>query len=166
MKCGKWKYIGILVCLLVCVMIAAFPANAATVDADVADSNKIIFEDGSYIVDELSVTESGNTGIDLMSTVKNKTATRTYTYYNVLNQKCWTFSLTAKFQYDGSSAKATSAFTSYTTYVSGWKYLSRSASCSGNAAKATAVFEYLTKSVNVTIGLKCSSTGVVSNVNY
>lgn len=165
MKRSAAKSISILLSIVMCILLSIQPAFAQT-DTQTVYYNVISFEDGSYIVDEIHVSNPDPSGIGIMAATKSKTATRTYTGYNKSNTKCWSFTLKGTFQYDGSTSKATAASSSYTTYVSGWKCSSKTATYSGNTAKGTATFKHLTTSANVAIGLKCSADGTISNVNY
>lgn len=122
------------------------------------------FDDGSYIVDELIIHEPE--GLSTLASYKTKSATRTYTYYNAANKKAWTFSLTGTFKYNGSTSSATAASVSSETFVIGWKCDSKSASKSGATAKGTATFKNIVQTKNISIGLKCSANGTISNVNY
>lgn len=164
MKKKKMKFTSIMLSLAVCICLLVRPAYAQ------ADSQTIYtytesFEDGSYIVEELQVSDPGQSGVSLLSTTKTKSATRTRTYYNNSNKKCWAFSLSGTFQYNGSTAKATAASCSYTIYVSSWKCSSKTATYSGSTATGSAVFKSPTTSVTAKLGLKCSASGTISSVN-
>ena len=168
----KLKLICVVLSCIVCAGFTNLPAHAASayILAESASqtiySHKEILEDGSYSIDEIQVVSSEPFGIRPAAATNSKSATRTYTYYNNFNKKCWTFTLKGTFQYNGSSARATAASTSYSTYVTGWKCSSRNAAYSGNTATGNATFKYLTRSVSVKIGLRCSASGTISNVNY
>ena len=164
----KLKTIFTVLAFVVCLTFMNLPVNAASMlpKYDTIYSNTVILEDGSYIADELQVLSPNDNSVTPAASTYTKSATRTYTYYNTANKKCWTFHLKGTFQYNGSTAKATSSSTSYSIFVNGWKCNSRNSSCSGNTVKGTANFKMLLNNINVTIGLRCSASGTISNVNY
>lgn len=169
----KCKIISTIFSIIICVFLVNSPAYAAdihigeeqTYDQTIL-SHIIPMEDGSFIIDEINITDSDANNIALAATTYQKSATRTYTYYDKSNRKCWSFILKGTFQYNGSSSKAIAASTSYTTYVTGWSCNARNASYSGNTAKGTATFKHLTAPVYIEIGLRCSASGTISKVNY
>lgn len=165
----KIHSICLMLALVICMICFNTSALAAetTVDGEKIYSYTEIMEDGTYFVDEIyenSFSENGN--IELASTSKKKTATRTYTYYDKTNKKCWELILKATFQYDGSSSKAIAASATDTIFVNSWKCASKKATYSGNVAKGTGAFKKLLATINVDMGLKCSASGTISKVNY
>lgn len=128
-------------------------------------SNIEKFEDGSYIIEDIHIIPDNNT-ISTLASFKSTTAVRNSTKYNAAGQKCWTFSLTATFQYNGTVSKTTAASCNYTIHKNGWSCKNQKATYSGNIAKGSGTFKYLTSTTTTTIGLKCSPTGTISNVNY
>lgn len=159
------KCMSVILTFMLCVVLLVQPVFAQT-KQEMVYSQTETFSDGSYIVDEIRVSSRADSSISPMAAMKSKSATRTYTAYNSFGEKRWSFSLTGSFQYDGSTSKATGATSSYTIYKSDWKCSSRTATYSGNTAKGTATFKYLTTTSNVEIGLKCSASGKISNVDY
>lgn len=145
---------------------AAIPCHAVSADSTDTDIEYEYYDDGSYAMISTIIEKPGATGIMPMATSKSKTASRTYAYYNKSNKKAWVLTLTAKFSYNGTTAKATSSSVSHTIYVSGWRCSSKSATKSGATAKATGTFKYDTLTKTKSIGLKCSKTGTISAVNY
>lgn len=157
----KHKFIALLVIITV---IAAMSATAfADTGSTVKNIEKEDFPDGSYAVIETVIEESS--GISLFATEKSKSASRTYTYYSSNNKKEWDFTLNGTFSYDGTTAKATAASTSYNIYVSGWKCSNRKAWTTGATAKGSATFTYNSlMPKDVTLGLKCSANGTITAV--
>lgn len=118
------------------------------------------FEDGSYgvveILDIKTVTRA--TGV-------NKS--KTYVYYNSNDELEWSVTITGTFNYNGSTASCTNAVTSYKIYNDRWKVTASSASRSGATARGDFTLKrYLmgipTKTVDKTVTLTCSKTGVFS----
>ena len=131
-------------------MVIAFtiPISAATQTDTTYE--KEFYPDGSYAIIPLA-------------SEKTKSASRTYTYYAANSSKEWDFTLTGTFTYNGTTAKATKADTSYNIHVSGWKCIYKHGSVSGAVATGQGTFQYksdITK--NVSLSLKCSPTGVIS----
>lgn len=154
----------IITLLTIITVIAAMSATAfADTGSTVRNIEKEYFPDGSYAVIETVIEESS--GISLFATEKSKSGSRTYTYYNSDNKKAWDFTLNGTFSYDGTTAKATAASTSYNIYVSGWKCSNRKAWTTGATAKGSATFTYNSlMSKDVTLGLKCSADGTITAV--
>ncbi|MDE6863836.1 MAG: hypothetical protein K2J41_05550 [Eubacterium sp.] len=153
------KFISLLSVML---MIAVLCPNTAFAEEKVVTDRTIeYFEDGSYIVTEL--TESTITTFATKTVSKSKSAD----YYESDNTKAWTITLSATFSYTGSSATCTNATTSSKIYNDKWKVTSAVPSKSGN--KATGAFtvkKYVLgvpiKTVNKTLTITCSNTGVCS----
>lgn len=163
MKNKILRFLSAILSLIICITLIFQPAFAQT-DSQIIYSHIETLEDGFYIVDEIRISNPSH--ITLATANKSKSATRTYTGYNALNQKCWSFSLTGTFQYNGSTSKATAASSSYTIYKNGWKCSSKTATYSGNTVKGTATFTHSLTSTPVAIGMKCSASGTISHVNY
>lgn len=148
--------------LSVILMIAVLCPNTALAnDKIVTDSYVEYFDDGSYIVTELS--ENTITTFAAQTTSSYKVSH----FYNSNNVKEWTVRLDATFSYTGSSATCTSAKTSNTIYNDAWKVTSAVPSKSGNKATGTfTVKKYALgipiKTVNKTLTITCSNTGVCS----
>ncbi len=154
----------IIVLLTVITVIAAMSAAAfADTGSTVKNIEKEYFPDGSYAVIETVIEENG--GLSLFATESTKSAHTTYTYYSSSNKKEWDFTLKGTFTYNGSTAKATAASTSYNIYVSGWKCSDKKAWTTGATAKGSATFTYNSlMSKDVTLGLKCSANGTITAV--
>ena len=164
MKKNLFKHIRLFTLSInLCILLFARPAFAFS-NSNII-SNVETFEDGSYIIQELQIIPDNNI-ISPIASTKSTTAVRNSTKYNAAGQICWTFSLTATFQYNGTTSKATAASCIYTIHQNGWSCKNKTSPCSGNTAKGSATFKYLTATSSTTIGLKCSASGAISNVNY
>ena len=149
------KRIGAVI-LLVCLMLACFCMPSLAVEREAESTTIIDCEDGGYIVVTLTIDPSYTRASNTTS------GTKTVTKYNILNVKQYSFSVHATFTYNGSSATATSASTSYTIYQSGWQCSNRSATKSGNTVTGNATFKNGLAVNYPTATLTCSSTGKVS----
>ena len=139
-----------------------FMTTAAFAETGTTTVETEYFPDGSYAVITTNIEPVSAT---TFATETTKSANRTYTYYASDNSKEWTFTLTGTFTYNGTTAKATKAETSYNIYVSGWKCIYKHGSVSGAVAAGQGTFQYksgLTK--NVSLSLKCSPTGSISSI--
>lgn len=148
--------------LSVVLMIAVLCPNTAFADEKIVTDQYVEYlDDGSYIVTEIT---SGSIAT-LAATTINKS--KSSNYYNSDNTKEWTVTVNGTFTYTGSSATCTRATVSYNIYNNSWKVTSAAPSKSGN--KATGAFtvkKYALglpyKTVNRTVTLTCSNTGVCS----
>lgn len=155
----KHKIIALLTVITVIVAMSA--AAFADTGSTIKSVEREYFPDGSYAIVETVIDE--NNGISLFASENSKSASRTYTYYNSNDRKEWDFTLKGTFSYNGSTAKATAASTSYNVYVSGWKCSNRKAWTTGATAKGSATFTYNSlMSKDITLGLKCSAKGTIT----
>lgn len=147
--------------LSVVLMIAVLCPNTAFADEKIVTDRYVEYlDDGCYIVTEL--TESTITTFAEQTTSKSKSSH----YYDGSNKE-WTVTLSATFSYTGSSATCKSATTSSKIYNDKWKVTSAVPSKSGNKATGTfTVKKYVlgipVKTVNKTLTITCSNTGVCS----
>lgn len=147
--------------LSVVLMLLSFCPSTAFAEEIVTDRYVEYFDDGSYIVTEI---ETSNISVLSSSTVTN---IKTSSYYDSDNVKNWTVKLTGTFSYTGSSASCTKSTVNYTIYNDYWKVTSAAASKSGNKATGNfTVKKYIlgipTKTVNRTLTITCSNSGVCS----
>lgn len=144
---------------VITMLLVMCPTTAFADEFTATDRCVEYFEDGSYIVTEITTSS-----ITTMAT-KTTTQSKSSHYYNSSNNKEWTITLTGTFNYTGSSATCTKAVTSYKIYNDDWKVTSAVPSKSGNEAigKFT-VKKYAlgipVKTVNWTINLHCNNYGV------
>lgn len=146
----------IIACLLIVVLLLPIPYSFAS-GVESTDTDKFMFDDGSYFVTALAVGDSGNGMVTFASgTAKG---TRTVSYYDAAGTKQWAVSLTGTFSYNGSSATCTSATISVNIINSVWKISSQSAGKSGNKAIGDAVI--IRKFLGVTIDTRTIHLGIV-----
>lgn len=143
------------------ILLVMLPTVAFANEKNTTDSYIDYFEDGSYIVTEIETST-----ISTFST-SSTSKTKTSTYYDDNDNKLWTICLAATFSYTGSSATCTKATTSYSIYNSYWKVTKGTASRSGRTATGDfTVKKYVlgvpVKTINKTLTLTCSNTGVCS----
>ncbi|MBR4744699.1 MAG: hypothetical protein IK082_11020 [Oscillospiraceae bacterium] len=156
------KTISVLIAVLLC--LAIYPAVYAA-DAQTAPMPETVvaveyFADGSYGVTTLA--QAGGAG-----TKGKVTHTKSYTYYDADDTALWTLYLTAAFTYDGTTATCTAASVMHLIYDNAWQVTSETAHKSGNTATGDfTVKRYFlgipTKTINVTLTMTCSPSGVVS----
>lgn len=147
--------------LTVLMLFTIAPFNAFAGEEIVTDRSIEYFDDGSYIVTE--ITENSISAFASGTTTKSKNSY----YYDDNNNAQWRVTITGTFNYTGSSATCTKATTSYTIYNDAWKVTSAVPSKSGNRATGTfTVKKYVlgipVKTVNKTLTITCSNTGVCS----
>lgn len=151
----KRSIIGILLAVVL-LSLCAVPALAAE-NAETT-VNVIYYEDGSYMIVELTV------GMPLSMRATNTiSASRSAGYYSADDELLWDFTVHGTFKYDGTTATATDASYSYNIYNSAWELKSAEAYCSGNQAIAEGKFNggfLLNRSTSIT--LTCSPDGVLS----
>lgn len=94
-------------------------------------TERIDYEDGSYAI---ITTVAGS------MTRATTNDSKTYTYYNRLGQKCFSYTLYATFTYDGSSSSADSCYCGADVYLSGWTGVSHNEYTAGSTAYGEAVF--------------------------
>lgn len=147
--------------LTMLMLLTIAPLNAFAAEDVITDSYVEYFDDGSYMVTE--ITESA------ISTFASGTVTKTKSsrYYDDNDNLQWTVSITGTFNYTGSSATCTKATTSYTINNNAWKVTSAVPSKSGNKAIGTfTVKKYVLgvplKTINRTVTITCSNNGACS----
>ncbi|MCI8508710.1 MAG: hypothetical protein HFJ06_09145 [Lachnospiraceae bacterium] len=151
-----------------------FLAPAACVHASAAQlktealvsSTTTQLENGNSIVTEITVS-TNDTGISTFATAKTKSGKKTVTYRNSKGNALWSFSISANFSYNGSSATCTSVSTSKTINDTAWKLSNITKSKSSNVAKGSVTakecllgipFNIVTENLQ----LKCSANGTLS----
>lgn len=155
----KTAFITIMLLFLIAMTIPAFAGSEKRSEA----SPQIeYYADGSFVVIVTEILPE-RTSLSL-SSPKATSGTTTYTYYNSNKVAEWDFILKGTFTYDGGSAKATIATTSYHIYNTKWKCSSRTSSKSGSIARGSATFKSSSATKNVSLGLKCSSSGIISAI--
>lgn len=144
-------------------LILSIPTISYANDTDYCKPNEYIeyFSDGSYSVTTI---ESINVAVMANSSVSKY---KTITHYSSKDEKEWEITITGTFTYTGSSATCTNSTVSYTIYDKNWKVTSAQASKSGRTATGEFTLKRYflgipTKTVNETLTLTCSNTGVCS----
>lgn len=127
----------------------------------VSENIVIIFENGDYITETITKESVLNRATNTI------TGQKTSNYRNSNNKLLWSATLKGTFTYTGSRATCTASSITYTVYDDNWKITSAVASKSGNTAKGDVtakryVLGIPTKTVERTITLTCSSSGVLS----
>lgn len=125
------------------------------------DSHIEYYSDGSYSITTITTSP--------ISIFANSTVSKykTFTYYSSKNEKEWEITVTGTFNYTGSSATCTNSTVSYKIYDTHWKVVSAQASKNGRVATGEFTLKRYTlgvptKTVNETLTITCSNTGVCS----
>lgn len=123
------------------------------------------YDDGSYIVTTIEDISS-SPGISFSSSTST-TKSKTVRYYNSEDTVMWYVKVTGTFTYGNGTSKCTSSSVTAKSYATTWKVTNKSASKSGNTAIATATAKQyfdgtVIKTINRTVKLTCSPTGVFS----
>ena len=147
-------------CLGLCCAINMFCSLAFAIDDPIQEVQTICYEDGSYTV--ITITYDVQSVVSAISSVKKTGGEKEYTYYSGSRQALWTFRVHGTFEYDGSSASATSADYSQEVYDSAWSFDHANAYCSGASAIAEGTFKLGVIPISTTVTLTCSKDGKLS----
>lgn len=150
--------------ILVILILLSFPMISYAQGSEIAECiNDYVeyYEDGSYSITTIEISTVTTLAA---STVKQ---TKKYTYYSSKSEKEWDITVTGNFTFTGSSATCTNSTVSYNIYDKNWKVTSAQASKSGRTATGEFTLKRYflgvpTKTVNQTLTLTCSNTGVCS----
>lgn len=123
-------------------------------------------ENGNSIVTEITVF-TNDTSISTFATTKTKSGSKTVKYRNSKGDVLWSFTVSASFTYNGSSATCTSVSTGKQINDTAWKLSNITKSKSSNVAKGSVTAkEYFLgvpfNSVTEDLQLKCSANGTLS----
>lgn len=121
--------------------------------SDTATTDRVDYADGSYalIIIHRELSRS--------STSESKS----YVYYNSSSVRCFSYTLTAEFTYNGRTSSADSCYATISRYDRDWDVDSHDEYTSGNTAYGSAVFSGpggASRSVNLT--LTCDKNGNVT----
>ena len=149
------RFVAFLVAFVLTISALPLAIGAEKYDGE---SLVVQFEDGSYITEEITLTQFRVRNAVSGSRVRN--------FYNSSGSLCWKITLYGVFSYDGSSATCTSSSCDVTLYSSDWYVISKSAGKSGNSATASVTMGELAAGatvsrVPVSLTLKCDGKGNV-----
>lgn len=139
--------LAVLLCMFSLLVIPAMAVNSET-------NHAILYDDGSYAL----ITFGENN-----PTRSSDNFYRTYTYYNPLGQKCFSYTLYATFTYNGVTSQTDFCDFSAAIYRQGWDIDAHSEYISGNTAYGNATFtgpEGQVRTANLT--LTCDKNGNVT----
>lgn len=124
-----------------------------SVAAAADSSTRIDYADGSYAIVITTVSRGARASVaDIKS----------YTYYNPLGQKCFTYTLYATFSYDGSTSRAETVDFGIDIYRSDWSVVSHNEYISGNCAYGSGIFSGPNGQHNAALYLRCDANGNVT----
>lgn len=164
-------------CLLLTVMLMLASFTSVFADTTVTKEPQIVeitqvdettiielLDDGSYFE---TVIEEEVPLITTFATTKSKSGTKTVKYQNGKGTTLWYVKVHGAFKYNGSTSSCTSSTVSASAPASNWFIKSKSASKSGNTARATATAikktnGAVTSTITRNVGLTCSKSGKLS----
>lgn len=141
------RYILRLAAVLLCMNLLL--SAAAAVDS----STRIDYADGSYAIVTMSVSRMARASV---------ADSKSYTYYDPLGQKCFTYTLYATFSYDGSTSRADTVSFDIDIYRSDWDIVSHNEYTSGNCVYGSAIFSGPNGQHNASLYLRCDANGNVT----
>lgn len=152
----------IIYALCLILTLSLYPQTALAANSETASDIEFL-NDGCYIITTIEDVNEGTDIIPRSTTTKSKTVK----YYNANDEVMWYVKVTGTFTYGNGTSKCTSSSVTAASYASNWKITSKSASKSENTAiaKATAKQYFdgtVIKTINRTVKLSCSPTGVFS----
>lgn len=153
-----YRAVSLLMSLLLFSVVLTTPVLASV---QVSDSQKIMLEDGSYIIITIDYNQPPD-GFSLLTKQQTKTGTKNYSFYDSSDELKWVFRVHGAFLYDGVTALATGANYSYDIYDDNWSFVEGSATYSGATATATGSFKRVLFPNSVSVSLTCSPNGVLS----
>ncbi len=149
------KLTVLLACLLLLVTVLIPPVAAEAEPGMVLVHESIEYIDAdTYYIERIYVPEISTYANTKSGTKTSQCVSGGTTIFSV--------SVTGHFTYDGSTATATSATGSVSTYVAGATVTSRNAYVSGASAIASASVSYGGITLSRTVRLTCSATGTLS----
>lgn len=154
------KLIGIISIVFLLFTQTALVSAASQADSIVISVTRQYLDDNSYF--ESVITTDGNA-----LSRSSKTSSKTTTYYNADDEAMWYAKVTGTFSYNNSTSSCTSATASAGSYHDLWKISDKSASRSGNTAKATVTAKHYylmvpIDTVTKTVTLSCDKYGNLS----
>lgn len=141
---------SMLAVMLLALKLLTFPALAA----DDLSAYTIYYEDGSYAIVSLNSNPFARSGAD---------GETFYTYYNALDQRCFTYAVYGTFTYNGTTSRADSCDYAATIYRQGWGIATHLEYTSGNTVYGNATFtgpDGQTRTASLT--LTCDKNGNVT----
>ena len=127
-----------------------------TAQATETTTNIQYFEDGSYLITEIVVSNTRSI---------TKVAHKNDTYYSSTDVPQWKISVTGEFLYDGTTSTCTYATGTCTIYVtSDWAFISESSSANGNTATYYATISKQVFGINIdprthSVSVTCDENG-------
>lgn len=138
---------------VIMIIFLLFETSSSSIKAFAETAQKETFTDGSYLITVVTTNET------LRST---KQGSKTAKYYNSSNELLWSFTVDGEFTYTGSYALCTSVSCSYNMVSSAWKASSTSTKKNGNQASASITAKSFLQTIDRTITLTCSNSGILS----
>lgn len=144
------KAISLLTAVLL-VFCMALPVMAS----DPSEETVLTFEDGSYLVVTLDTAP--------LTRTTSPVAAKTYSYYDVDDERKWDYTLMTQFSYNGSTSEALDTRVSVSIYDRAWSLAENNDYCQGPYAIGEAVFEHSSgETVPITVTIYCDKNGNIS----
>ena len=150
-------------------LVSVFPAIPASAEGKAEPLDVIYYEDGSYTVITIAedFSSAPRSSARVMNTAGVKSGSKTFSHYSDGGVLAWAATLSASFQYNGTSATCTAASCSVSISNSAWYLISKSTSQSGNTATAEVsmgrkLLGVTVRTINCTITLSCDANGNLS----
>ena len=153
----KKLFLSMLTFLCCCSLLVA-PVHAVNTASTTISTHRTDFQDGSYIIEVVTLDDPTIQSRATYSTSGSKLAT----YYNSSDTAIFGVKVTGTFTYTGSTSKATNSVATVYIYDSSATYVSKSASYSGNTAYATGKAKYNYVTIPVSTSLSCDKNGNLS----
>lgn len=143
------RILSLMAVLVLCLSVLMSTASAANQTGE-----RIDYEDGSY-----AIITTGAAGLTRATCNESKT----YTYYNPSNQRCFSYTLYASFTYNGITSSADYVNYNAAIYRQGWDILKHNEYTSGKTAYGSATFTGPTGTqYPVSLSLTCDKDGNVT----
>lgn len=156
----KQKILAIFICLAM-IMASGITAFGSTT---YGEKEIVYLEDGTYFE---TVIEESTPIVQPFAQERTKTASKITRHKNASGETLWYVKVTGTFKYDGTSSRCTDSTATAAAPASNWYIKSKSASKSGNTARATATAKKVvngltTKTMTLTVKVTCSKNGTIS----
>lgn len=148
------RTITLLICMVLLASVIALPAAAVSEDQIVVSQTVEDLGNGCFYIETITVPS-----IQPYSNTKVGSKTAVYV---VSGQSIYAVTVHGTFDYDGSSATATDASGTVTTYVEGVTIEDTNAYTNGASAYASATVKYQGVKLTKTVKLTCSRDGTLS----
>lgn len=162
-RIGIITIIGIFLIFTIYQGVLVYKSYLDSKDTLIIHESTEIFEDGSYIEEQIDCSPT----VSLFSTTSTKYGHKTATYKSSSGNTIWTITVSGIFTYNGKSSKCTKSTVTTTCVNSNWKITNKSSKKVDSTATASATATKYTNKVAVqtikrSVSLSCSKSGKLS----